>query len=102
MLLGEVVGAMRREAPAGEFRANYALGGSVRAVRLEPDTAAMAVRAADTLDLDLAGVDILFSPDGPKILEVNANPGWEGISGAMNAAGDDFFGRFLSILESRA
>ena len=102
VLLGEVVGAMRREAPAGEFRANYSLGGAVKVVRLEPEFAALAVRAADTLDLDLAGVDILVSPDGPRVLEVNANPGWEGISGAMAAAGDDFFARFLSILESRA
>jgi ribosomal protein S6--L-glutamate ligase len=102
VLQGEVVGAMRREAPAGEFRANYSLGGTVAAVRPEPAIAALAVRAAETLDLDLAGVDILVSPDGPRILEVNANPGWEGISGAMAAAGEDFFGRFLSILESRA
>jgi ribosomal protein S6--L-glutamate ligase len=99
VLLGEVVGAMRREAPAGEFRSNYSLGGSVAAVRLEPVLAALAVRAAEMLDLDLAGVDILVAPAGPRILEVNANPGWEGISTAMAAAGDDFFARFLAILE---
>ena len=34
---------------------------------------ALAVRAAETLGLDFAGVDVLFGKDGPLICEVNSN-----------------------------
>jgi ribosomal protein S6--L-glutamate ligase len=37
------------------------------------------VRAARVFNLGLAGVDILRSHDGPKVLEVNSSPGLEGI-----------------------
>jgi len=31
------------------------------------------------LELDIAGVDLLFDGDGYKICEVNSNPGFEGM-----------------------
>jgi ribosomal protein S6--L-glutamate ligase len=101
LLLGQVVGAMRREAVGGDFRTNYSLGGAVTLVDPAPELVELARAATGALGLDLAGVDILVDRDGPRILEVNANPGWEGISAAMTAAGSDFHTRFLEILESR-
>ena len=36
----------------------------------------------NTLQAEIAGVDIVFTPDGtPVILEVNAVPGWRGLAG---------------------
>jgi len=47
------------------------------------------VRAARAFDLNMAGVDLLRSETGPKVLEVNSSPGFEGIekSTSMNIVG---------------
>ena len=37
------------------------------------------MKAAATLGLDVAGVDILRAQRGPLVMEVNASPGLEGI-----------------------
>ncbi|MBP7866232.1 MAG: RimK family alpha-L-glutamate ligase [Acidobacteria bacterium] len=100
VLLGQVVGAMRREAPPGDFRSNFSLGANVAFVELERELEILALDAARALSLKLAGVDILVGRDGPAVLEVNANPGWEGIAGALRAAGKDFHAAFLQRLEA--
>ena len=86
---GKVVAAMRRTARAGEFRSNLHLGGSAEAIKLKPAERDIATRAARAFRLGLAGVDMLRSANGPKILEVNSSPGFEGIEGATgrNIAG---------------
>jgi len=77
-----VVAAMRREATGDEFRSNMHRGGSATKVELSPEYAKTAVRAAQILGLDMAGVDMLEGKDGPQIMEVNSSPGLEGIEGA--------------------
>ena len=42
----------------------------------------MAIKAADELGLDVAGVDMLESASGPLLLEANSSPGLEGIERA--------------------
>jgi ribosomal protein S6--L-glutamate ligase len=42
----------------------------------------MATRAAKYMGLDIAGVDILRTKKGPVIIEVNSQPGLEGITKA--------------------
>ena len=81
---GKVVAAMRRTARAGEFRSNLHLGGSAEAVKLKPAERDIATLAARAFRLGLAGVDMLRSAHGPKILEVNSSPGFEGIEAATN------------------
>ena len=44
----------------------------------------LATRAARAFRLGLAGVDMLRSAHGPKILEVNSSPGFEGIEAATD------------------
>ncbi len=84
-VVGEkVVAAMQRQAKAGEFRSNLHRGGSASLVRLTPQERATAVRAARTMGLNVAGVDILRSNHGPVVLEVNSSPGLEGIEHATN------------------
>jgi len=79
---GEVVASMRRKAHGSEFRSNFHLGGSVTNVELTEDLREIAISSAETLGLELAGVDMLESDRGPLVLEVNSSPGLEGIEGA--------------------
>ena len=77
-----LVGAMRREARAGEFRSNIHRGASGAAIELDEGFARVAVRAAQVLGLDVAGVDLLESDRGPLVMEVNSSPGFEGLEKA--------------------
>jgi ribosomal protein S6--L-glutamate ligase len=79
---GELVGAMRRTARKGEFRSNLHRGGDGKAVELDAETRRVAVLAARTLGLDVAGVDLLESNSGPRVIEVNSSPGLRGIETA--------------------
>ncbi|MGC3999737.1 MAG: RimK family alpha-L-glutamate ligase [Anaeromyxobacter sp.] len=77
-----VVAAMRRTARAGEFRSNIHRGGSAEAVPLGREYAEAAVKAARVLGLEVAGIDMLEARTGPKIMEVNSSPGFEGLESA--------------------
>jgi ribosomal protein S6--L-glutamate ligase len=79
-----VVGAMRRQAKRGEFRSNLHRGGEGKAVKLSSEYVQAAVRAAQIIGLEVAGVDILESNQGPKIMEVNSSPGLEGVERATH------------------
>jgi len=87
---GKVVAAMQRQAPEGDFRANIHRGGSASAVELTVAEREIAVRAAQQMDLGVAGVDLLRSRRGPLVLEVNSSPGLEGIEGCtgVDVAGE--------------
>lgn len=74
-----VVAAMRRVAQGQEFRSNVHRGGIAEAVELDEVYEATAVRAAQILGLQVAGVDMLEGKNGPQIMEVNSSPGLEGI-----------------------
>ena len=79
----EVVGAMRRVAKVkGEFRSNIHRGGEGAPVELSARDRDIAVQAARVLGLEVAGVDMLESAAGPKIMEVNSSPGFEGLERA--------------------
>ena len=86
---GKVAAAMRRRASGSEFRSNFHLGGSVERVQLNEEFVSVALSAANILGMDIAGVDLLESANGPLVLEVNSSPGLEGIEGAsrVNVAG---------------
>jgi ribosomal protein S6--L-glutamate ligase len=83
LVIGDrVVAAMKRTAREGEFRSNIHRGGEAQAVGLPPDYREAAVKAARVIGLDVAGVDMLESRAGPKIMEVNSSPGFEGLEKA--------------------
>jgi ribosomal protein S6--L-glutamate ligase len=95
---GRVVASMMRKARGSEFRSNFHLGGSVEAVSLTSDQANVAVKAANELGLDVAGVDMLESASGPLLLEANSSPGLEGIE---RATGVNVAARIVSSLRAR-
>lgn len=92
---GKVVAAMQRQAADGDFRANLHQGGQARAVKLTREERRLAIKAAQVIGLGVAGVDLLRAKDGPKVLEVNASPGFEGIE---KASGKDIAGAIIEHL----
>ncbi|MFN0063781.1 MAG: RimK family alpha-L-glutamate ligase [Myxococcaceae bacterium] len=78
----KIVGAMRRKAKRGEFRSNIHRGGKGKPIALPPAYARAALRAVEIMGLEVAGVDMLESKSGPKLMEVNSSPGFEGLERA--------------------
>lgn len=75
----EVVAAIERQAKEGDFRSNLHRGGIARVALISEREREIAVKAAQTLGLDVAGVDLLRADRGPLVMEVNASPGLEGV-----------------------
>lgn len=96
-VLGDkVIAAMKRQAMPGEFRSNLHRGGTASLVKLTPEERSVAIRAAKTMGLNVAGVDLLRSNHGPVIMEVNSSPGLEGIEGATTK---DVAGAIIEFVE---
>ncbi len=95
---GKVVAAMKRQAKAGDFRSNLHQGGEALPVKITAAERDLAVRAVKALGLQVAGVDILRAHDGPKVIEVNASPGLQGVE---RASGKDVAGLIILHIERR-
>jgi len=96
---GKVVAAMRRQGAPGDFRSNLHRGGTAESIKLTPSERSHAVRAAKTMGLNVAGVDLLQSDSGPLVLEVNSSPGLEGIE---DASGIDIADLIIENIEDNA
>lgn len=82
MVLGRLMWGMRRTAEDG-WRTNLSRGANATPEPIPGEVAEVALRAVETLDLTIAGLD--FLPDGQGswyLLEANAVPGWKGLSSA--------------------
>lgn len=95
---GKVVAAMKRQARKGEFRANLHRGGSAEAIRITKRERHIALKATKIVGLNVAGVDIIRSSNGPLVLEVNSSPGLEGIEAATRT---DIAGAIIAFVEQR-
>jgi ribosomal protein S6--L-glutamate ligase len=95
----KVVAAMKRQALPGEFRSNLHRGGSATVIKITPEERSTAVRAANIMGLNVAGVDILRSNHGAVVMEVNSSPGLEGIEAAT---GKDIAGMIIEFIERNA
>jgi ribosomal protein S6--L-glutamate ligase len=93
-----VVAAMRRVAQGQEFRSNVHRGGIAEPVELDEHYRETAVRAAQILGLQVAGVDMLEGKSGPQIMEVNSSPGLEGIE---TATGLDIAGAVIDYVSAQ-
>jgi ribosomal protein S6--L-glutamate ligase len=78
----KVVGAMRRKARRGEFRSNLHRGGEGKSIKLDAKYQQAAVQAARCIGLTVCGVDMLEGKDGPRLMELNSSPGFEGLERA--------------------
>ena len=76
------LGAIKRSSQDGSFKANITRGGAAEAYPLTDEIRDLALRVARSLDLEIAGVDLLFGPDGFLVCEANSAPGFEGFERA--------------------
>jgi ribosomal protein S6--L-glutamate ligase len=95
----KIVGAMMRKGQEGEFRSNLHRGGESVPVELSKKEQNMALKAASTLGLSIAGVDLIRSKRGPLVLEVNSSPGLEGIEKQTK---EDIAGKMIDFVVERA
>lgn len=74
----EVIGAMRRGAPDGDWRTNVSRGGKPEYEEVSAEIEKTAIRATNALDLDYAGIDLMRQDNVWKVIEVNATAGFRG------------------------
>jgi ribosomal protein S6--L-glutamate ligase len=95
----KVIASMERKAKEGEFRSNLHRGGKASLVEITEEETLMAVRSAEIMGLNVAGVDLIRSSQGPLVLEVNSSPGLQGIE---KATSKDVAGMIIEFLEKNA
>ena len=95
----KVIAAMKRQGAEGEFRSNLHRGGTASLIKLSKEERATAVKAARVMGLNVCGVDILQSSNGPVVMEVNSSPGLEGIEKATKK---DVAGMIIKFIEENA
>jgi len=86
----EVVAAMYRR--SGEWRTNAARGGSTEAAPLTSELTDLALRAAEAVGGGVLAVDLMESPSGLVVHEVNPTPEFKALAGATGA---DIAGRIV-------
>jgi ribosomal protein S6--L-glutamate ligase len=74
---GKMIAAMERVAHDEDFRSNVGQGGKGISYTPSKEEIHLAIRATKAIGLDIAGVDIIQTKNGPAIMEVNANPGFK-------------------------
>jgi RimK family alpha-L-glutamate ligase len=74
---GRVIASMRRVATG--WKTNYSQGARPAPTTLSKEFEELAVKASNAVGCKISGVDILEGPDGPKICDVNSQPGWKGL-----------------------
>lgn len=97
---GKVIAAMERHSE-GDFRANVALGASVRPLEITDTFTKAAEDIYQQTKLDFVGIDLLYGEDKSYFCEINVMPGIEGMEQAtgVNVAGvimETIRGDFLS------
>jgi ribosomal protein S6--L-glutamate ligase len=90
-----LVAAMERKGAKGDFRSNLHRGGTANMIELTPLEKSTALKAARSMGLNVAGVDMLRSSHGPTVIEVNSSPGLEGIEKATGVDVADTIIRFV-------
>ena len=85
-VVGDHVDAVLRTWPAPADR-------SGRPVEADPALQVLARAAASALGLEVCGVDVVVSPAGPVVVDVNAWPGFKGVPGAAARLADHLLAR---------
>jgi RimK family alpha-L-glutamate ligase len=83
-----VVAAMRRRSPG--WRHNVSQGARPEVCVLDAEAIALCLAGSRLLGTDYAGIDLLSTPGGYTVVEVNSIPGWSGLQRTteMDIAGE--------------
>ena len=76
---GRAVACFKRVNTKSGFKANFALGASLENHEMTPEIEWLATQASNILNLDIAGIDLLFDVDHFKICEANSSPGFQAL-----------------------
>ena len=94
----EIIGCMKRNQLAGDFRSNYSLGSTAEKGYLTPEQEKLAKLATKATGCRWAGVDLIMDSRTKQsyVIEVNSSPGTKGIS---TAAGEDVVGTLMNMFK---
>jgi RimK family alpha-L-glutamate ligase len=90
-----VIAAMRRV--ANNWKTNYSQGANPQPVTLDNSLEEIAIKSAQLIECKIAGIDILESPKGPLVVEVNSQPGWRGLQSVTKV---DIAGEIVNFIIS--
>jgi len=90
---GQVVAAMRRVAKG--WKTNYSQGSRPESMKLAKNLDDMAIKSAECVGCNIAGVDILETRRGPYVVEVNSQPGWKGLQSVTRISVADRIVEFI-------
>lgn len=79
---GKVVGCMKRASDIS-FKANISRGGRAEPFEITPEIEWLATETTRLVNLDIAGIDLLFDEQGFKICEANSSPGFKGLESVI-------------------
>jgi gamma-F420-2:alpha-L-glutamate ligase len=83
LVIGDKVAAsMERRSANGNFKSNISLGGAGECITPPEEMVKLALDAAKSLKLDIAGIDVLYDEKGYRICEANSAPGFTGLEKA--------------------
>lgn len=98
----EVMGAIYRVAPEGAWISNLARGGRAEHCPLTNEIEDLAVRASHAVGAIYSGVDLLETPSGLKVIEVNGTPSGKGIFDALGVdVAEKIAERVIMLRQSR-
>lgn len=80
---GEVIGAIYRVAPSGQWITNLARGGQAEPCPITAELQDLAISASRAVGAVYCGVDLLETGEGLKVIEVNGTPSGKGIFEAL-------------------
>lgn len=97
VLGGKVIGALERTSQDDDFRANVALGAKTKVIELDDAEEEIALKATEAMGLNMAGVDIMRTKNGPVIIEVNSAQDFTGPHLIEEMMGVDFAGMMIDF-----
>jgi len=80
----DIIASYKRIAAKGEKRTNIHAGGRAQNMKLTNDMEELIFKSAEAINADICAVDMISNDSGNYVIEVNINPGLEGIEKTTN------------------